>query len=80
MNLINIKSHFSRSERVASTVKARETVVNLVGVQLDRLVDPTDVYMQARAKCDRQIVANTFSKFQFPSVCLRRELEAPATI
>jgi hypothetical protein len=72
--------HLSRFERVASIVKAREIVVSLAGALLDPPADQMDVCMQALAKCDRQTVANTFSKFQFRSACLRRELEAPATI
>jgi hypothetical protein len=72
--------HLSRFERVESIVKAREIVVSLAGALLDPPADQMDVCMQALAKCDRQTVANTFSKFQFRSACLRRELEAPATI
>jgi hypothetical protein len=79
-NSIKTESHFSRSGPVASTVKAREIVVSLAGASLDPPADPMDVCMQVHAKCDLRTAANTFLKFQFRSVCLRRELEAPATI
>lgn len=69
-----------RFERVESTVKARETVANHAGVSRGPPAAPTVVCMRALAKCDRQTVANMFSKCRFRFVCLRRELEAPTTI
>jgi Kazal-type serine protease inhibitor domain len=38
-----------------------------------------DVCMHRLARWDLQTAVNMFSRFQFRSVCLRRELEAPAT-
>jgi hypothetical protein len=77
---IKIESILSRFARAASIVKARETVVSLAGALLDPPADPMDVCMQVHARCDLRTAANTFLKFPFRSACLRRELEAPATI
>lgn len=79
MNCLIVSSFINRFGRAGNIVKAQEIVVNLVGALLDPPVDQTDACMQARVKCDLQTVANTFSKFQFRFVCLRRELEAPTT-
>lgn len=80
LNFLIISSSIDRFERAENIVKAQEIVVNLVGASLDPPVDQMDDCMQARVKCDLQTVANTFSKFQFHFVCLRKELEAPTTI
>lgn len=79
---IKITDHQSinRFERVESTVKARETVANHAGVSRGPPVDPMADCMRALAKCDRQTVANMFSKCRFHFACLRRELEAQTTI
>lgn len=78
--LVCFSCFVARFERVESIAKAQEIVVSLAGALLDPPADQMDVCMQALVKCDLQTVANTFLKFQFRFVCLRRELEAPATI